>query len=112
MREKHEIRLKLHDQLAQYWQQAPRLKDLFADLKGLQIAARGPHSKFVVDRPLADKTKFWWRYPLGGFDFIPLVTDIHECHCELSIRLYRKSEGILFEGGDIDNRLKTFFDAL
>jgi hypothetical protein len=108
---KHKIRLQLHDQLAAYWQSIHRLKEMHADLKSLQVAKRAS-DQFVVDRPLADGTKFWWRWPLCGFDFIPLVTEIHRAHCELKFRIYRKTQGILFEGGDIDNRLKTFFDAL
>jgi Holliday junction resolvase RusA-like endonuclease len=35
-----------------------------------------------------------------------------KAHVELKMRLYRKNQGILFEGADLDNRLKTFFDAL
>src|ERR1700730_17019189 len=82
-------------------------------LKNLQIAKRSK-GHFDVDRPLIGYDKFFWRYPLCGFDFIPLVTHVHELHCHLDIRLHRKIGlgGILFEGGDLDNCLKTFFDAL
>ena len=113
VKEKHSIRKYLHDQLAAYWQQNQRLAAMLADLKHLQIAHRSRDS-FVVDRPLSDGTKFWWRWPLCGYDFIPLVTQIHGTHWELSIRLYRKPErsGFLFAGGDIDNTVKTFLDAL
>src|SRR5258708_22361726 len=111
--EKHAIRCIFHEQLAAYWQENPRFKDLNQKLKSLQIAKlAGQH--FNVDRPIVGQEKFYWRYPLCGYDFIPLVSYVQELHCHLDIRLYRKSkEGwILYEGGDIDNRLKTFFDAL
>ncbi|MCI0565350.1 MAG: hypothetical protein MN733_43350, partial [Nitrososphaera sp.] len=64
--------------------------------------------------PLSDGTKFWWRWPFYGYNYIPLLTHIHLATCELYIRLYRRVEtgGVLYEGGDIDNRLKIFLDAL
>ena len=111
VREKHQIRQELSGQLAAYWEQSRRLKTLFADVKNLQIA-KSSSDQFVVDRPLIDETKFWWRWPLCVYDFVPLVTQILKAHVELKMRLYRKNQGILFEGGDLDNRLKTFFDAL
>ena len=40
------------------------------------------------------------------------MTYLQKAHVELRMRLYRKNQGILFEGGDLDNCLKTFFDAL
>ena len=111
VREKHQIRQELSGQLGTYWEHSRRLKKLFADAKNLQIAKRA-RDQFIVDRPLADETKFWWRWPLCGYNYVPLVTQILKAHVELRMRLYRKNQGILFEGGDLDNRLKTFFDAL
>jgi hypothetical protein len=115
VREKHEIRAELSRQLSAYWEQSKRLKELFAQAQtqsqSLQIAEL-QKDQFVVPRPLKDVTKFWWRWPLSGYNFVPLVTQVQEVHVELKIRLYRKNQGILFQGGDLDNRLKTFFDAL
>jgi hypothetical protein len=113
VREKHSIRKILHEQLASYWRENPRLRELNEKVKSLQIAkVAGAH--FNVDRPIVGQDKFYWRYPLGGYDFVPLVSYVQELHCRLDIRIYRKSKegGILFDGGDLDNRLKTFFDAL
>jgi hypothetical protein len=111
--DKHRIRKDLHNQLAVFWAQHRSLVDINKDLKGLQITKRA-RGVFDVDRPIIGMKNFFWRYPLCGYDFIPLVTHVHELHCHLDIRVYRRLDqrGILFEGGDLDNRLKTFFDAL
>jgi hypothetical protein len=111
--EKHVIRLALHKQLAKFWADDSRLKEMNKDLKSLQIAAKSRGS-FAVPRPIVGMQNFFFRYPLGGIDFIPLVTNVLECHVHLEIRLYRQKElnGFLFLGGDVDNKFKTFFDAL
>jgi hypothetical protein len=110
--DKHRIREQLSSQLSAFWAEDSRLKDLYPNLKNLQIPKLSK-GHFIVDRPLLSRAHFWWRWPLCGYDFIPLLTHIHEAHCHLEIRLYRKSDdGILYTGGDLDNHLKTFFDAL
>lgn len=79
----------------------------------LQIAALGAHQQFDVERPVADRG-LMWRYPLGGYNFVPLANHVHEIHCELDIRIYRKRgyNRLIYEGGDLDNRISTFLDAL
>ena len=111
--EKHRIRKELHPQIETLWKRDTRLSDKYSDLLDLQTPSLAGN-KFEVPRPLKRNKDFWWRHPLNGWNFIPLFTRIHEAHCELSVRIYRKTEsrGVLFEGGDIDNRLKTFLDAL
>ena len=111
--EKHAIRKELHKQLEVFWAEDHRLKALYGNWKSLQIPSRS-REHFEVSRPLKDATYFWWRWPLAGYQFIPLITHVHELHCGLSIRIYRKigHGGILYEGGDLDNRLKTLLDAL
>jgi hypothetical protein len=39
---------------------------------------------------------------------------VNELHCHLHIRLFRPldKEGIVFDGGDLDGRLKLLFDAM
>jgi hypothetical protein len=111
--EKHSIRLQLHLQLQAYWQKDSRLRDISKQVKSLQVPTL-KSSRFEVIRPIQGQMNFFWRHPLCGYNFVPLVTGVRESHCHLSLRFYRKTEdeGILFHGGDIDNRLKTFFDAL
>lgn len=111
VREKHAIRQELSSQIESYCEQSHRLKRLIADVGKLQTPKR-EKDQFDVERPLSDGSKFWWRWPLCGYNFVPLVTQVLEAHVELRMRLYRKNVGILFQGGDLDNRLKTFFDAL
>ncbi|HEY1856583.1 hypothetical protein [Acidocella sp.] len=49
----------------------------------------------------------------GGKKFIPLVRESLALRCGLKITFLRKEEpGKVYQGGDLDNRLKTLFDAL
>lgn len=49
----------------------------------------------------------------GGRSFLPLVRETFGLRCGLTIKFLRKEEpGKLIQRGDIDNRLKTLFDAL
>lgn len=48
-----------------------------------------------------------------GYNFVPLVTEELNLRCDLSILMLRHgAPGSLIQSGDIDNRLKTLFDAL
>jgi len=49
-----------------------------------------------------------------GFNFLPLVRKSLELTCELKIVFLRRGEpgSLVLPGGDIDNRMKTFFDGL
>lgn len=51
---------------------------------------------------------------LHGYKFAPLICDTLHLLAELDIQmLWSQKPGAIFsEGGDIDNRLKTLFDAL
>jgi hypothetical protein len=49
----------------------------------------------------------------SNYKFIPLVRKSLELACELNIIFLRKENpGALIHGGDLDNRIKTFFDGL
>ena len=93
MRDKHVIRKEFHKQLAELWR---------------------------VQRPLTDigypsfLKSFSGRYARGGFNFLPLINKPFNLVCSLDILfLRRESPGELIKhGGDLDNRLKTLFDAL
>lgn len=52
--------------------------------------------------------------PVNGFNFAPLVTEKLNLIAELTITLLRPEApgSIITQAGDIDNRLKTLFDAL
>ncbi|MCC6779196.1 MAG: hypothetical protein IT537_21640, partial [Hyphomicrobiales bacterium] len=49
-----------------------------------------------------------------GFEFIPLVRRHLHMICSISVTFLRKGDPgtIVYQGGDIDNRLKTLFDGL
>jgi hypothetical protein len=51
---------------------------------------------------------------VGNRSFLPLVRDSFALKCALSIKFLRKEEPgqLIYQGGDMDNRLKVLFDAL
>ena len=110
--EKQAIRRYLHPQLKDLWERdTNRLAEI--DPRTLETAVWKGQT-FDVPRPIHGFSQFFFRYPLGGFNFVPLVTSLQEAHCELAVRLHRPTPpgSILYEGGDLDNRLKVLFDAL
>jgi hypothetical protein len=49
----------------------------------------------------------------GGKPFLPLVTKVLNLRCTLDILFMHQGHGqLVHQGGDIDNRIKTLFDAL
>ena len=51
--------------------------------------------------------------PMGNYRFVPLVTQRLSLTCSLDILFLRTDiPGSILQSGDIDNRLKTLFDAL
>lgn len=95
-KDKHILRRHFHSQLAILWQQAP-LSDR-DDLLGLD--KRNLESSIIQS--------------VNGFDFAPLVCVKHHLVAELNITMLRPEPpgAIITQAGDIDNRLKTLFDAL
>lgn|SRR2546425_2263782 len=112
VREKQAIRRYLHQQLEELWRtDSNRLAGI--DPKTLQTPIlKG--TVMDVERPILGLRYFFFRHPIGGFNFVPLVTAPQEAHCHLALRLHRPTGpgSILFSGGDLDNRLKVLFDAL
>ena len=86
--EKHRIRSVLHNQLKELWNQIPLKND--QNFKESQ------------------------KREISGINFVPLVTESAGLTAELDITMLRpgKPGSIIMQGGDIDNKLKTFFDAL
>ncbi len=92
---KHEIRQAFHPQLRRLWETHPALKD------------RG-YSKPRTDKQLAET------FEVGTYMFVPLVVKSLRIGCKLDI-LFLRPKGLgepLIDSGDLDNRLKTLFDAL
>jgi hypothetical protein len=104
---KHEIRKKFHYQLERLWELTPFLKTGKSSGPGLSSYAQ------IKPPPLPNKDTLAARHALYGFNFIPLVTrDLHLL-CGIDILFLRPDPlGEVLQSGDIDNRIKTLFDAL
>jgi hypothetical protein len=105
---KHHIRKQLHKQLAELWKVQPPLKG-FSNNKILgTVLPSGEKKWFSRLVNLADK------HTVGPFRFAPLINKSFGLACRLEILfLRRESPGeIIKHGGDLDNRIKTLFDAL
>lgn len=91
---KQRIRQELAPQLEKLWRQEP--------LSGLwQKKERNYGDSNTLIRQI------------GSLSFLPLVTSELHLYAEVSIDLIRPgAPGELIQSGDIDNRLKTLFDAL
>ena len=94
VKHKHAIRKQIHSQLRQLWNQKP-----LSDLK---------------DKLLSGQNEIGFIRPLDGFVFAPLVQGRIDLIADIDITLLRPEEpgAIVTQTGDIDNRLKTLFDAL
>jgi hypothetical protein len=96
-KQKHSLRENFHRQFIQLWQQEP-LKGL-AEFRANTVPPLAPNAFGI---------------PVGGFDFLPLVSSRASAIAELEIVLLRPEPPgrLITQGGDIDNRLKTLFDSL
>ena len=95
---KHDLRQIFHAQLKKLWGQKP----LTETPKLLQPRNKDRRGDYSLLRPL------------DSFTFVSLITHEMDVVAELTITLLRPElpGGLLTQGGDIDNRLKTLFDAL
>ena len=94
---KHELREAFHQQLKRLWEQPPLSE----------------HNSYLV-HPRTSPGEYSLPRPFGPFVFVPLVSGEMNVVAELSIILLRpEAPGqLITQGGDIDNRVKTLFDAL
>lgn len=107
---KHEIRKVFHEQLKRLWDITPFLDKGRRSGPGLIMNA----NMAEYDPPIeCDRATLAARYALYNHNFIPLVTEELNLICGLDILFLRPDvPGKLLGSGDIDNRLKTLFDAL
>jgi len=122
---KWEIRKKLDPQLRDLWNSHPALREvegskLFPKNGGAMMAqghhlypgplhvvtvmnVQGPPEKIDLCEPI-EKHGAWFR---------PLVRETYALHCGLEILFLRKENpGKVYQGGDLDGRIKTLLDAL
>lgn len=106
VREKHQIRKRFHPQLRQLWEVHPLLKKLRTANAQVSGASPGTYVNFVE----AEANK----YSRCGYRFVPLVASELSLSCEMDIVFLRRDAPgrIVSGGGDLDNRIKTLFDAL
>jgi len=93
---KHEIRSAFHAQLAHLWKTE---------------ALRKAH---YLHKPPSEENRFSSLRELAPFVFVPLLTEQLKVVAEVEITIMRPEPpgGLITQGGDIDNRIKTLLDAL
>lgn len=94
--DKHSIRRALHAQLKTLWSQQP-----LTDMPTLLVSPPAEGAYSVIR-------------PRGAFTFAPLIVAEMNVVAHIAITLLRPEPpgNLITQGGDIDNRLKTLFDAL
>jgi hypothetical protein len=112
--QKHAIRRWFHPQLKQLWKSNSQLTRLAVG-RGIGDLAEGGN---VNDKETGEAAQaaFFNRmgnlYQRGSIRFVPLVEQALCLRVSIDILLLRRDQHPLIkEGGDIDNRLKTLFDA-
>lgn len=111
--EKHEIRKQIHSQMARLWQVHPALR--FIRKRGMPVLSNEKFKDEFLETGYAlTLEQFADLYKISNFRFVPLVCDRLALSCGLDIVwLRRENPGALVDQhGDIDNRLKIFFDCL
>lgn len=100
-REKHRIRTELHPQLKELWRTHPAL----ASKEPWIERANGSDAKDGQAELLTE---------IAGHDFAALVHPWQKLYAELDILMLRPEApgAVISHSGDIDNQLKTLFDAL
>jgi hypothetical protein len=95
---KHQLRKEFHSQLRVLWQQEPLVD----------------HQVLYDKSKKAIKVNVDLNRNIESFRFVPLVSPDLYLVCSLKIFMLRPEPpgSLITQGGDIDNRLKTLFDAL
>jgi hypothetical protein len=107
---KHDIRRQFHPQLRRFWETHAILRRASA-----RMFLPG---KWQLTNSLEDPGPLLWeglaeKYERMGYNFVPLARQEAMVICSVRILFLRiDPPGSLISSGDIDNRLKTLFDAL
>ncbi len=115
---KHAIRKQFHPQLERLWQTNYSVRniawmvghDALTEANEDRVAPCPPTHQELEER---GKQLIGDRWNRCGYKFYPIVTESFDLRCELDILFLRNEPaGKVINCGDIDNRLKTIFDAL
>lgn len=110
--EKHAIRKKLHPQLRRLWSINSNLRQL-AEYSCTQLLLKENRQTTEQERFDLGIKCIGEKWSRGGYQLVPLVTEAHALRCSLDVLMLRPEEGrSILQGGDIDGKLKTLFDAL
>jgi hypothetical protein len=120
VRDKWEIRKQFHPQLQELWrvhsatQEIVRHRRIPAQAPYLPVRRHHSAPPYELRGAYAGETiDLCEEVEKGGRKFLPLVRERLGLRCGLKITFLRKEEpGRVYQGGDMDNRLKTLFDAL
>jgi hypothetical protein len=107
------IRRAIAPQLEELWETHPALRGTVLHTeRPLVVHPRGEQTVRIA-QPSMTPSDLNWPIQSGPRQFIPLVRSKLHLVCALDILFLRKEDpGGVIQGGDIDNRLKTLFDAL
>jgi hypothetical protein len=104
--DKFSIRRQLHPQLKRFWTEHPLLKDMCWRWGCVEAEENGQDAFDMGIKRLANTH-------INGFTFLPLSRKEWHLRCSIDVLFLRREKpGNIFMRGDIDNRLKTIFDAL
>jgi hypothetical protein len=115
--DKHDIRKQLHKQLSILYDNHPTLKSMKYGVypEGLRINLLQVPGIVLPDSGASITETMARQFTrANGFRFVPLVNKQYDLICSLDILFLRRENpgDLLLQGGDIDNRVKTLFDAL
>jgi len=139
-RYKRLIRKEFHKQLRELWRQQPALKDQAESFFNMyttpfnMVAPHGPNQRVIERLPARSQAqidaggsypptiKTWLDHVADSYNrlgtrFVPLISKTGGFTCSLDVLFMRRDApgNVVVPGaggGDIDNRLKTLFDAL
>lgn len=106
--QKHEIRKSLHLQLRELWSSDVHLRRWLDAGEVKNVPGMEAH------KVRSQAEAIGANYNIGAFHFVPLVSEGFGLACSLDILFLRRDTigKIITSGGDLDNRIKTLFDAL
>jgi hypothetical protein len=120
VKDKWHIRKQFHPQLQELWRTHPAIQELMRLRHVLTVGSYSVgtrHHSAEPDSPVEfgkDRSvDLCEEVTRGNRKFLPLVRERIGLRCGLTIHFLRKEEpGRVYQGGDMDNRIKTLFDAL